>query len=194
MLTPQELLEIVETMYPLLDDLNTWITRDLIKRLMARLERGESFAFGASDKWNLQLYQEAAGHYEALTEEIQKWAKKSDAEVAAIFEDAGIRAWAYDDAFYVAQGLESVPLLKSESLMKILVDTYQRTNGEIHNFTRTTAQASEQRIMRVCDEAHLKVVRAGGRRCGGRTVRSSGGCQIPIRPCGHHRDRRAALR
>ena len=158
MLTPQELLEIVETMYPLLDDLNTWITKDLIKRLMARLERGDSFTFGASDKWKLQLYQEAAGHYEALTEEIQKWTKKSDAEVAAIFEDAGIRAWAYDDAFYVAQGLESVPLLKSESLMKILVDTYQRTNGEIHNFTRTTAQASEQRFMRVCDEAHLKVV------------------------------------
>ena len=158
MLTPQELLEIVDTMYPLLDELNGWIAQDLIKRLMARMARGEDLTFGASDKWQLQLYQEAGGHYEALTQQIVKWTKKSDAEVAAIFEDAGLRAWMADDAFYTAQSMESTPLLKSESLMKILVDTYQRTNGEIHNFTRTTARNSEQRFMNVCDKAHLKVV------------------------------------
>jgi len=31
MLTPQELLEIVDTMYPLLDELNGWIAKDLIR-------------------------------------------------------------------------------------------------------------------------------------------------------------------
>ena len=119
MLTPQELLEIDDTMYPLLDELNGWIATDLIKRLMARMERGEELTFGASDKWQLQLYQEAGGHYEALTQEIAKWTRKSDTEIAAIFEDAGLRAWMADDAFYTAQGMESTPLLKSESLMKI---------------------------------------------------------------------------
>lgn len=158
MLTPQELLEIVDTMYPLLDELNGWITTDLIRRLMARMARNEDLTFGASDKWQLELYKAAGGHYEELSKEIKKWTKKSDAEVKAIFEDAGLRAWSYDDAFYVAQGFGSTPLLKSESLMKILVDTYQRTNGEIHNFTRTTAEHSQQQFMNVCDKAHLKVV------------------------------------
>lgn len=158
MLTPQELLEIVDTMYPLLDELNGWITADLIRRLMARMSRGEDLTFGATDKWQLELYKAAAGHYEDLEKKIKEWTKKSDAEVRAIFEDAGIRAWSYDDAFFVAQGFESVPLLKSETLMKVLVDTYQRTNGEIHNFTRTTAKHSEQRFMNVCDKAHLKVI------------------------------------
>lgn len=158
MLTPQELLEIVDTMYPLLDELNGWITTDLIRRLMARMARNEDLTFGASDKWQLELYKSAGGHHEELSKEIQKWTKKSDAEVRAIFEDAGLRAWSYDDAFYVAQGFEPTQLLKSESLMKILVDTYQRTNGEIHNFTRTTAERSQQQFMNVCDKAHLKVV------------------------------------
>lgn len=157
MLTPQELLEIVDTLYPLLDELNIWITTDLIKRLMARLARNEDWSFGASDKWQLELYKEAGGHYEELTRQIKAWTKKTDAEVMAIFEDAGLRAWNADDAFYVAQGFESTPLLKSEPLMKILTDTYQRTNGEIHNFTRTTATHSEQHFMNVCDKAHLKV-------------------------------------
>ena len=158
MLTPQELLEIVDTLYPLLDELNVWITTDLISRLLARLARNEDWSFGASDKWQLELYKEAGGHYEALVEQIKKWTKKSDAEVLAIFEDAGLRAWNADDAFYVAQGFESTPLLKSEPLMKILTDTYERTNGEIHNFTRTTANHSQQHFMNVCDKAHLKVV------------------------------------
>lgn len=158
MLTPQELLEIVDTLYPLLDELNVWITTDLISRLLARLARGEDWNFGASDKWQLELYKEAGGHYEELVAQIKKWTKKSDAEVLAIFEDAGLRAWNADDAFYVAQGFESTPLLKSEPLMKILTDTYQRTSGEIHNFTRTTANHSQQHFMNVCDKAHLKVV------------------------------------
>jgi hypothetical protein len=158
MLTPQELLEIVDTMYPLLDGLNAWITTDIIQRLMACMNRGEALSFGATDKWQLQLYQSAAGHYEALEKQIKEWTRLSDAEVKAIFEDAGIRAWSADDAFYVEQGYESTPLLKSESLMNVLTDAYQRTNGEIHNFTRTTATRSEQRFIDVCDKAHLKVV------------------------------------
>lgn len=158
MLTPQELLGIADTMYPLLDELNSWITADLIRRLMARMERNMDLTFGSSDKWQLELYKSAGGHYEELTKEIKKWTKKSDTEVKKIFEDAGLRAWSYDDAFYIAHGFESTPLLESESLMRILVDTYQRTNGEIHNFTRTTAERSQQQFISVCDNAHLKVV------------------------------------
>ena len=63
-----------------------------------------------------------------------------------------------DDAFYVAHGLESVPLAQSEYMIRLLTDTYQRTNGEIHNFTRTTAKASQQQLINVLDTAHFKVM------------------------------------
>ena len=158
MLTPQELLEIVDTLHPQLDTLNQWITADLISRLMARLGRGEEFLLTGTDQWQLEVYKSAGGHYEALEREIKRFTKKTDAEVKAIFEDAGIRAWAADDAFYVAHGLESVPLAQSEYMIRLLTDTYQRTNGEIHNFTRTTAKASQQQLINVLDTAHFKVM------------------------------------
>ena len=158
MLSPEELLRVVETMYPLLDELNAWITNDLIRRLMARMGRKEDLALTATDQWQLQLYKEAGGHYEALRQEIRKWTQQTDAEIAAIFEDAGIRAWAWDDAFYVSQGMESVPLLKSERLMAVLEDAYRRTGGEIRNFTQSAATASQQHFIQVCDRAHLKVM------------------------------------
>ncbi len=158
MLTPQELLEIVDTMHPLLDTLNAWITSDLISRLMARLGRGEGFLLTGTDQWQIEVLKSAGGHYEDLLKEIKRFTKKSDAEVKAVFEDIGIRAWEADNAFYTAHGFESVSLAQSESMIKLLTDTYKRTNGEIHNFTRTTAKASQQQLINTLDTAHFKVM------------------------------------
>lgn len=74
------------------------------------------------------------------------------------FEDAGIKAFEYDNDFYVAHGLPSQSLAQSENMIRLLADTYQRTNGEIHNFTRTTAKASQQRLIKVLDTTHFKVM------------------------------------
>ena len=156
MLTPEELLAIVETMHPLLDELNQWITADLIKRLLARLARGEVF-LTATDDWQIQVYQEAGGHLEALQREISRWTKLCDREIQRIFEDAGIRALKRDNAFYKARGLEGFSITQSEGMLRLLEDSYQRTAGTIHNFTRTTATASQQRFIKLLDKAHFLV-------------------------------------
>ena len=61
MLTPQQILDIIETLYPQIDELNVWITSDLIRRVMARLGRGEGVFLTASDEWQLEVYQAAGG-------------------------------------------------------------------------------------------------------------------------------------
>lgn len=156
MLTPQQILEIIDTLYPHIDALNAYITKDLIKRIMARIGRGELYLTGTDD-WQLKVYQSAGGHLETVQREIAAWTKVTDAEIRRIFEDAGIKALAYDSAFYVSQGLEPFNLGQSEGMIKLLEDTYQRTAGTIHNFTRTTAKASQQRLIDVLDTAHFKV-------------------------------------
>ena len=158
MLTPQELLEIVDTLYPQLDALNTWITKDIIKRLMERLGRGEDFVLTGTDEWQIDVYRAAGGHLEDLQQEIQRFTEKTDKEVKSIFEDIGVRAWTADNNFYVSKGFETVSFAQSESMLRILTDTYQRTNGTIRNFTRTTAKASQQQLINVLDTAHFKVM------------------------------------
>ena len=157
MLTPQEILEIADTMYPRVDELNAWITRDVIRRLMACLNRKELLSLSATDKWQLLIYQNAAGHYDALTAEIKRWTALADDDIRQIFEMAGIKAWESDAAFYRAKGIDPVPLLRDEGLMRVLTDCYRRTNGEVSNFCRTVAGASQQRFIAVCDDAHMKV-------------------------------------
>lgn len=158
MLTPTELLEVVDTMQPIVDELNDWITRDIIRRLMARLERDEDFTLTGTDEWQVEVFKTAGGHYEALQQEIKRFTKKSDKEVKEIFKDIGVRAWESDMDFYANYGFESVSLFESESMLKLLEDTYRRTNGEIHNFTRTTAETSQQRLIKALDSAHFKVM------------------------------------
>lgn len=157
MLTPQQLLEIIDTLYPSIDELNTWITADIISRVMARIGRGQDAFLTATDDWQLQVYQAAGGHMEAVQREIARWTKTSDAEIKRIFEDAGIKTLAYDSDFYVAHGLEAINLAQSEGMIRLIEDTYQRTAGTVHNFTRTTAKASQQRLIKALDTAHMKV-------------------------------------
>lgn len=158
MLTPQQITELAETLYPALDDLNQWITQDMVKRLMARLGRGEAAALSATDQWQTEVYQAAGGHLEDLKKELKKFTKQSDAEIASIFEDAAVKAWAADCAVYAASGKGVKPLALSNRMVKILQDAYTRTQGEAHNFTRTTASASQKRLFKVLDEAHFKVI------------------------------------
>ena len=158
MLTPEELATIAETMQPHLDELNTWISQDMIRRFMARMGRGEKDLLSGTDQWQAQVYKEAGGLYEDLQKELHKFTGKSEDEIKAIFEDAGIRAWNADDIFYVAHGFESVPLLSSERMLNILTDCYQRTNNEVYNFTRTTANETQRRFIKLLDSTHIKVM------------------------------------
>lgn len=158
MLTPTELLEVVDTMQPVVDELKNWITCDIIRRMMARFKREEDFTLTGTDEWQIDVYKAAGGHYEALQREIQRFTKKADREVKEIFEDIGVRAWEGDNAFYANYGFDSVSLFESESMLRLLEDTYKRTNGEIHNLTRTTAEMSQQKLIKALDTAHFKVM------------------------------------
>lgn len=158
MLTPEQVVEIVELMQPTVDKLNAWIIQDLVKRIVARMEHYGTASLSETDKWQIQVMQDAGGHIDALQKELVKWTKLADSEVAKIFEDAGIKALAYDSEFYIAHGLQGFNLSQSEGMIRLLQDTFQRTLATIHNFTRTTAEASQKRLIEELDEAHFKVM------------------------------------
>ena len=156
MLTPEELAVIAETMYPIIDQLNEFIIRDRVERIMARLRRDNNFSLSASDIHQIKVYQNAGGSQDKLMKAIQDFTNKSDKEVASIFEDAAIRSWNDEDAFYQLQGFEGVSLLRNESMMRILTDVYQRTNSEIHNFTRTLYQNDESSFVKLLDRVYIR--------------------------------------
>ena len=155
MLTPEEIQALAELIQPRVDELNKLIGADLIRRVMARLGRGELYLTG-TDRWQLQVFQDAGGHLEAVQQILTRWTGATHTEIARIFETAGIQALQYDSSFYLAQGLEALDV-RSEGMLRLLEDTYRRTCGSVDNFTRTTAQASQTRLINALDTAHFRV-------------------------------------
>lgn len=152
MITPEQFQEIGETLLPLLDDLTEWIARDMIERFMIRFGRGEKKLLTGTDEWQAWVLEQAGGNLDEIQKALAKSTGKSQQEIAKIFKDSGIQA-AKADAEAAAVTFSGL----SPRMMAIITDAYERTVGEISNITRTTAGATNQAFIDICDDAYWKV-------------------------------------
>lgn len=152
MITPEQFQEIGETLLPLLDDLTEWIARDMIERFMIRFGRGEEKLLTGTDEWQAWVLKQAGGNLDEIQKALAKSTGKSQQEIAKIFKDSGIQA-AKADAEAAAVTFSGL----SSGMMAIIADAYERTVGEISNITRTTASATNQAFIDICDAAYWKV-------------------------------------
>lgn len=152
MITPEQFQEIGETLLPLLDALTEWIARDMIERFMIRFGRGEKKLLTGTDEWQAWVLEQAGGNLDEIQKALAKSTGKSQQEIAKIFKDSGIQAAKADAeaATVTFSGL-------SPRMMAIITDAYERTVGEISNITRTTAGATNQAFIDICDAAYWKV-------------------------------------
>lgn len=152
MITPEQFQEIGEPLLPLLDDLTEWIARDMIERFMIRFGRGEEKLLTGTDEWQAWVLKQAGGNLDEIQKALAKSTGKSQQEIAKIFKDSGIQA-AKADAEAAAVTFSGL----SSGMMAIITDAYERTVGEISNITRTTAGATNQAFIDICDAAYWKV-------------------------------------
>ena len=152
MITPEQFQEIGETLLPLLDALTEWIARDMVERFMIRFGRGEKKLLTGTDEWQAWVLEQAGGNLDEIQKALAKSTGKSQQEIAKIFKGSGIQA-AKADAEAAAVTFSGL----SPRMMAIITDAYERTVGEISNITRTTAGATNQAFIDICDDAYWKV-------------------------------------
>lgn len=152
MLTPEELQRVGETLLPQLDTLNTWIVSDMIERFMIRFGRGYDVLITGTDAWQAWVLQQSGEQLDAVQDKLAKETGKTKEEIAAIFEEHGVKAIAADAG---AMNLSFYRL--SPVMMEIISDAYDRTLGEIKNLTRTTAGIANQTFIDIMDETYWRV-------------------------------------
>lgn len=158
MLTPEYLYRITEGAEEIASQLHTNIIQKIIERMMIRLGRGENYLLTATDKWQIEILQEAGYLLEDIQKELSDKTKKQVKEIQEAMEDAGVQALQWDDKIYQAAGLSPVPLLQSPALMRIMQRNYEATAGEWRNFTRTTASEAQRLFINQMDNAYNMVV------------------------------------
>lgn len=158
MLTPEYLYRITEGAEEIASQLHANIMQKIIERMMIRLGRGEDYLLTATDKWQIEVLQEAGYLLEDIRKELADKTKKQVKEIQEAMEDAGVQALQWDDKIYQAAGLSPVPLLQSPALMRIMQRNYEATSGEWRNFTRTTADEAQRLFINQMDNAYNMVV------------------------------------
>lgn len=158
MLSPDYLARIAEGSEEIASQLHTYIIRQIIDRMMIRIGRGDDYLLTSSDRWRIQILQDAGYLLEDITAELSKITKRQEKEIKAAMEEAGIKALKYDDKIYQAAGLSPMPLTQSPALIRLMERNYRTTLGEWKNYTRTTAQSAQRLFINECDMAYNKVM------------------------------------
>lgn len=157
MLDPDYILRITEGAEDIASQLHANIIRKIIERMMARLGRGEDYLLTATDKWQIEVLQDAGFLLEDIQKEIADKTKKQLKEIQEAMEDAGVQALQWDDKIYQAAGLSPAPLLQSPVLMRLMQRNYEATEGEWRNLTRTTANEAQRLFINQMDNAYNMV-------------------------------------
>lgn len=156
-LKPDYLLHISEGAEDISEALHNEIIKKIINRIMLRISRNDDYILTAYDKWNIETLQQAGYLLEDIQKEIAKVTKLQEKEIAEAMEEAGVEALSYDDKIYESVGLSPTPLTQSPELIRLMQRNYEATLGEWHNFTRTTADISQQLFINQLDKFYMLV-------------------------------------
>ncbi len=154
MLTPEYLQLIGEGAEEIASQLHTDIINAIVGRITRRLGRGDDYILTPTDKWQIEVLQDAGLLREDIEKEIAKRTKLQLKEIRRAFEDAGVTSVEYDDKIYRAAGLSPQPLQQSPHLIRLMQRAYEATQGEWRNYTRTTADEAQKLFIEQCDRAY----------------------------------------
>lgn len=154
MLSPDYLARIAEGSEEIASQLHTYIIRQIIDRMMIRIGRGDDYLLTSSDRWRIQILQDAGYLLEDITAELSKITKRQEKEIKAAMEEAGVKALECDHKIYEAAGLSPTPLTQSPQLIRLMERNMTATMGEWENYTRTTAEAAQRLFINECDNAY----------------------------------------
>lgn len=150
MLLPSFLGSIADRVVDLWEQLNLFGVRDMARRIADA--EGHMTASADWQKYKL----EQAG---ASAKEIQKKVKEinslSEKQVKKIFEESILKSYENDSKVFEDAGIDPPPFNSKDS-QKLLQTLYDQTNGELYNFTRTTANKSQALLINALDDAMLR--------------------------------------
>lgn len=151
MLPPDFWDDAADDVLELYNTLDEDIMRDIVRRLV------KTGRVTATAGWQIQMAQEAGLLYDDIVREAAKLSGASEAHVSALFEEAGIKSTAVDNAIYEAAGMSPPPLRMSPSAMQVLLAGARKTSSHLRNLTMTTALEAQQAYIQAATLAEMQI-------------------------------------
>lgn len=151
MLLPDYLAHVADKVVELWESLNLFAVKDMARRIY---DAGDHMT--ATADYQRYKLEQAGQSAEAIQAEVKRISGLSDAEVKEIFEKSVIQSYRNDSKIFEEAGATPQPFNSAEG-RKLLKALYQQTNGELHNYTRTTANATQKLFIKACDDVMMRV-------------------------------------
>ncbi|MEG2931254.1 MAG: phage minor capsid protein, partial [Ruthenibacterium sp.] len=151
MLTPDYLEHAADTVVALYASLEDFIVRDIARRLM----KAGAVTHGAAAQ--ILRAQESGALYDDIIKRVSALMGESEANLRALFLDAGLQSTDADNRIYTAAGLSPAPLTLSFSAMRTLQAGLSKTGGLLFNLTKTTANAAQEAYIRAATMAEMQI-------------------------------------
>lgn len=152
MLTPDYLKNVADDAINIYSKLEDSIIKDVVRRL-----KNTDFEMTESARFQIRIAQEAGLLYDDIIEKVAKYSGVSEKIVKKTFENSAIEALKYDDKIYKKQGLNPIPIKQQTTMLNLLKNTLNKTNGSLYNLTLTTASTSQQRFIETCNDAYMEI-------------------------------------
>ena len=152
MLTPDCLKNVADDAINIYSKLEDSIIKDVVRRL-----KNTDFEMTESARFQIRIAQEAGLLYDEIVEEVAKYSGVSEKIVKKTFENSAIEALKYDDKIYKKQGLNPIPIKQQTTMLNLLKNTLNKTNGSLYNLTLTTANTSQEKFIEVCNDAYMQI-------------------------------------
>ena len=133
------------------------IINDMVRRMTARLGRGEEAYLTATDRQQIKILQEAGYLLNDIKKDVTRAIKAQRKEVKKAYEDAGLKQTAYDRRIYQQVGIKT-DLTQSPTYLRILQAAYERSMQGFENFTGTTlTREVYTQFINSCNDAYMQV-------------------------------------
>lgn len=152
MLTPDYLKNVADDAINIYSKLEDSIIKDVVRRL-----KNTDFEMTESARFQIRIAQEAGLLYDDIIEKVAKYSGASEKIVKKTFENSSIESLKYDDKIYKKQGLNPIPIKQQTTMLNLLKNTLNKTNGSLYNLTLTTANTSQEKFIEVCNDAYMQI-------------------------------------
>ena len=151
MLEPKYFNDKADRMIEIYRELENFIMQDIANRLL----KSQSVS-GTADRmiWKLQQMGECRAEIMNKLSQITGLSKR---ELKVLLQDAVMTSWSDDLQTFKKLGMEVVNPLENVAVMSVMNAEYIKSQGELENLTRTAMNQSAQDLIKMLDEADMRV-------------------------------------
>lgn len=153
MLTPEYLYYVSDRIVELYEELNSFATKDICRRLLSA-----DWQMTETARYQLLNLMQSGVILQDIQEKVANITGKSKIEVANLFKQSALKSMQYSDMLYSKAGYNVLPFTSSQKMMNILNATYLQTNGTLENFTQTIANATNTEFYKQLDKIYMQIM------------------------------------